>query len=351
MLSGMNKNVSVAWFLGWMASGASQLCAQTPAAPPKPLVQRYCFACHNNQVKTADVSLAGLDVTAPVGDKAELLERVLRKVKNGQMPPAGAPRPNAAQATAFVQTLEQSLDAAAAADPNPGHPAPHRLNRAEYSNAIRDIFDLDVKAGGLLPVDDSGYGFDNIGDVLSVSSTLLDQYISVGRKMARLIVGDVTLKPAADVFEPRRDTGRSSPVAPRLEWVSDDLPFNSAGGVAVKYYFPLDAEYVLRVNFGNGNAASTDKPFELRLTVPAGLRSVGVTFPRESLRAETLGFQMGGGAPRGAPGERVPTAVDLRLDGMSVKKVDGAGAAVWSAADRQPYDQGAFCADGSRRHA
>ena len=84
-------------------------------------------------------------------------------------------------------------------------PAIHRLNRAEYSNAIRDVFDLDINAGAQLPVDDSGYGFDNIGDVLSVSPALLDRYLSVGRKIARLAVGDPTLKPAEEIFEPRRE--------------------------------------------------------------------------------------------------------------------------------------------------
>lgn len=295
--------------------GLASFCAiaQTPSTASKPLIQRYCFACHNNQVKTADVSLAGLDITAGVADKQELLEKVLRKIKNGQMPPAGAPRPDAAQSAAFVRGLENALDAEGDAHPNPGRPAPHRLNRAEYSNAIRDIFDLDVKAGALLPGDDSGYGFDNIGDVLSVSSTLLDQYLSVARKLSRLIVGDMTAKPGAESFEPRRDPGRNAPVPPRLEWISDDLPFNSAGGVAVRHYFPLDAEYALRVNFGG------DKPLELRIPVKAGLRSVAVTFPRESLRIETIGFQQGqrGG---GGGGERAPFAVDLRLDGASVKK-------------------------------
>ena len=288
--------------------------AQTSGAE-KALVQRYCFGCHNNAVKTADVTLQGFDLSGGLVGKAELLERVLRKVKNGQMPPAGAPRPKMEASAAFSLALETALDAEAAAHPNPGHPAAHRLNRAEYSNAVRDIFDLDVKPGGMLPVDDSGYGFDNIGDVLSLSPTLLDRYLSVARKLSRLVVGDLTLKPGEQAFEPRRDPRQGAPVPARLEWVSDDLPFNSAGGVAVRYYFPLDAEYVLRVNFGNGSAsASSGKPFEVRMPIKAGLRNVGVTFPRESLRPEVTGMQ-GGGRP-----ERVPVEFDLRLDGASVKK-------------------------------
>jgi len=165
------------------------------------------------------------------------LEKVLRKVKTGQMPPAGMPRPDSAHRAAFGNWLETSLDAEAAAHPNPGRPAAvHRLNRAEYSNAIRDVLALDINPGSQLPVDDSGYGFDNIGDVLSMSSALLDRYMSVGRKMARLAVGDPSLKPGEEIFEPRREPNRGvAPAVPaRAEWMSDDLPFDSAGGLSVR---------------------------------------------------------------------------------------------------------------------
>lgn len=135
-------------------------------------------------------------------------------------------------------------------------------------------------------MDDSGYGFDNIGDVLSVSPTLLDRYLSVARKISRLVAGDPSIKPVEEAFEPRRPAGRNAPVPARLEWVSDDLPFNPAGGVSVRYYFPLDAEYVLRVNFGDQNSPTREKPIELRIPVKAGPRTVAVTFPRESIRPE-----------------------------------------------------------------
>ncbi|HYP07117.1 MAG TPA: DUF1592 domain-containing protein [Bryobacteraceae bacterium] len=286
-----------------------------PAANPhKGLVQRYCFACHNNSVKTGGVSLQGVDFSG-VNDKADLFERVLRKVKTGQMPPAGAPRPAANASSEFTKWLEGALDAHAAAHPNPGRPAIHRLNRAEYSNAIRDVLGLDINAGAQLPVDDSGYGFDNNGDVLSISPALLDRYISVARKVSRLAVGDKTIKPVEDAFEPRREPNGNAPVPPRLEWVSQDLPFNSAGGLAVKYYFPVDAEYILRVNFGSPNAPVAAQPFELRLPIKAGLRSVGVTFPRESIRPEVT---PGAGAGRRAGSSQI--ALDLRLDGVNLKR-------------------------------
>ena len=285
-------------------------------APNGAMLQKYCVGCHNNKLKTADVTLQGLD-PASVADKGELLERVLRKIKTGQMPPAGMPRPDAAVRAGFIQSLEGALDAESAAHPNPGRPAIHRLNRAEYSNAVRDVFDLDINAAALLPGDDSGYGFDNIGDVLSVSPALLDRYLSVARKISRLAIGDPTIKPVEDAFEPRRAPGRNPPVSPRLEQVSDDLPFNSAGGVSVRYYFPLDAEYVLRVNFGGA-----DKKFELRIPIKAGLREVGVTFPRESIRPEIA--MLGG---RGPQTQTSPVDVDLRLDGASLKRFTTTGSA------------------------
>jgi len=267
------------------------------------------------------VTLQGLE-SSNVGANAELLEEVLRKVKAGQMPPAGMPRPDAATASAFTKWLAGALDAEASAHPNPGRPSIHRLNRAEYSNAVRDVLDLDVDAGALLPVDDSGYGFDNIGDVLSLSPTLLDSYLAVARKISRLAIGDSSMKPAQAAFEPRRETGGNRPVPSRLDRVSDDLPFNSAGGVSVRYYFPLDAEYVLRANLGG---ASADKASELRLPIQAGLHTVGVTFPRESLLPENVGGG-GGAGGRSGRGPQVPIAVDLRMDGASIKRFTTPGA-------------------------
>ena len=274
------------------------------------------------------MSLQSVDL-AHISDSADVLEKVLRKVKASQMPPAGMPRPDAAATVGFTKWLETALDAEGAARPNPGHPGIHRLNRAEYSNAVRDLLDLDINAGTQLPGDDSGYGFDNIGDVLSLSPTLLDSYMVVARRVARLAVGDLTTKPSEQTFEPRRETGGNRPVPARLDWVSEDLPFNSAGGLSVKYYFPLDAEYLLRANSGNANG---DKANELRIPIKAGLHTVAVTFPRESLRPETVG---GGGPPggggggggrggRGGPGN-VPLAVDIRLDGASIKRYNVQG--------------------------
>jgi mono/diheme cytochrome c family protein len=315
-------------FVRWLALagalGAGPALAQTrpAAAANQALLEQYCVGCHNNRLNTAGVTLEGLDL-GNVSGKAAVLEKVLRKVKSGQMPPAGLPRPEPAVAAAFGKWLETSLDAEAMAHPDPGRTAIHRLNRAEYSNAVRDIFALDVSPGSMLPVDDSGYGFDNIGDVLSVSPSLFDRYISVAHKVSRLAVGDLALKPVEETFEPRRQT--------KAERVSDDLPFNSSGGLSVRYYFPVDAEYVFRIRSGPQNAPSVGTPLEFRLPVKAGLHTAGATFPAESLKTETA--PAGGGrraavvaaADLPAPAPLASPSLDLRLDGARVKRFDAPG--------------------------
>lgn len=281
------------------------------AAANQAMLQEYCSLCHNDSLKTAGVSLEGLDLSS-VSGKADVLEKVLRKVKAGQMPPAGLPRPDAAMAASFSQWLEKSLDNEAALHPDPGRPAIHRLNRAEYSNAIRDIFDLDMSFDSLLPVDDSGYGFDNIGDVLSVSPALLDRYLSVAKKVAGEAVGDLTVKPSEESFEPRRP-GKTP------ERVSDDLPFNSAGGLSVRYYFPLDAEYVFALRTGQGGGGRDgNKPQEIRLPMKAGMHSVGVTFPAESLKAENSGPFVGGKLV--AVNSVAVPPMDFRIDGARIQR-------------------------------
>src|SRR5258708_5290716 len=155
--------------------------------PPQDLVKKYCVVCHNDKLLTGNVSLQGIDFS-DLRKNAVKLEKVVRKVHSGEMPPVDMPHPPAVVAASFTKRIVASLDRAAAAHPNPGRPAVHRLNRAEYSNAIRDVLALDIQPGASLPADDSGYGFDNIGDVLSASPALLERYMSVARLVSRLAV-------------------------------------------------------------------------------------------------------------------------------------------------------------------
>ncbi len=324
-------------FLPWNAAQAqtaaarSTLAASAGAAPaPRALVGQYCAGCHNQKALVAGVSLDGVDFANP-GANASLIERVLRKVRGGEMPPAGMPRPAEPVAAAFVKSLEGALDKAAAAHPDPGRPAIHRLNRAEYSNAIRDVLALDIQPGASLPPDDSGYGFDNIGDVLSVSPVLLERYMSAARLVARQAVGDTKIKPAVEDLPARQDAPGSAG-RDRNERVSDDLPFDSRGGFALQYYFPVDAEYVIRVKLNGGGGGANRPALEIRQPIHAGLRTIGVTFLRESAKAEVAipGGRRGGGAAAGAAqggrGQAAepppPAELDLRLDGAKLKRFE-----------------------------
>jgi mono/diheme cytochrome c family protein len=281
--------------------------AETAASPPRALLDQYCSGCHNDKLKTAGVSVQALD-PANVSLAAETWEKVLRKVGAGQMPPVGLPRPQAPVALAFTKSLEHDLDSAAAAHPNPGMPTIHRLNRAEYSNAIRDLLALDIKPGANLPADDTGYGFDNIGDVLSLSPVLIERYMSVGRMVSRLAVGDTNRKPEVNEFDSPR-LGRGA----RMERLGDDLPFDSAGGLAIQYPFPVDGVYVFKIKMPAVGTAEP-KVFEERIPVKAGTRTVAVTFLADNTAPEVVagfGFQN----PASNPSSRATAKMDLRLDG------------------------------------
>src|SRR5262249_10948060 len=145
----------------------------------------YCATCHNDQLKTGNLSLEHISLDRASAD-AETLEKVIRKVRAGLMPPAGARRPDRATLDAFAGSIENAIDGAAAANPNPGKTPLHRMNRAEYANAIRDLLSLEVDASTLLPADDSSRGFDNVADVLGVSPSLLERYVAAAAKISRL---------------------------------------------------------------------------------------------------------------------------------------------------------------------
>ena len=180
------------------------------SGPPRnrTFTEQYCVSCHNDHSKTGGLSLVS-PALKDIPAHSKIWEKVLRKVRSGEMPPAKAKdRPDTAKATAFADSLQTTLDHDAADHPNPGRAPVHRLNRAEYSNAIRDLLAVDVKPGEWLPVDDSGYGFDNIAAVLSTSPALLERYMSAARKISRLAVGDLTLKPDEEIYDAKTLPGR-----------------------------------------------------------------------------------------------------------------------------------------------
>jgi hypothetical protein len=290
---------------------------QSTSPAPENLVRTYCISCHSDQLKTAGLSLQNLDLS-DVPARAAVWEKVVRKLRSGEMPPSNVRwRPDPRVAAALVTQVEDTLDRAAAAHPNPGHAPVHRLNRAEYSNAVRDLLNVDVRPGEWLPVDDSGYGFDNIAAVLSTSPALLDRYMAAARTVSGLAVGDLTQKPIEEIYDAKRDPNTGT----RNEQLNDDLPFDSRAGMSVKHYFPLDAEYVFKLRFAGvqTDSEADTNPFQVRMTVRAGLHTIGVTSPRENLKPEKESPAV---APGGGAAPEIPSPVDLRLDGARLKRFD-----------------------------
>jgi hypothetical protein len=234
--------------------------------------------CHNERRKTADLMLDKLDV-AHVADAAEIAEKVLRKLQTGLMPPAGMPRPDAASSARFMSWLQSTLDAAAAAAPNPGRPAVHRLNRLEYTNAIRDLLALEVDGRALLSADDAGFGFDNIGDVLSVSPSLMERYLSAAEQIARLAIGDPSLGRSAMTY--------TLPMALlQDDRMGDDLPAGTRGGIAIRHYFPLDGDYSIRIKLQAEPQFSTVRGLDHAEEVDLRLDGARVkAFPLEARKA------------------------------------------------------------------
>jgi mono/diheme cytochrome c family protein len=213
---------------------AQQLSPQAERA----LLDKYCVGCHSAKAKVAGLFLDKMDVEH-IGEGAEVWEKVVRKIHGGTMPPLGMPRPDKATLDGFAASLETSLDRAAASRVEPGRAGLHRLNRAEYDNAIRDLLALKIDVTSLLPADDESNGFDNIADVLRVSPSLLEQYLSASRTISSLAVGDRGLGPVAQVYQ----------VPPNLAQAEhiEGLPLGTRGGILIHQNFPLDGQYEFSV--------------------------------------------------------------------------------------------------------
>jgi mono/diheme cytochrome c family protein len=223
--------------------------ATRPAVPgPAPAelrrtLNQYCVGCHNSRTTGIAVSTGVVLDTADVNaihEHPDLWERVVRRVRAGTMPPAGSPRPEPAAAAAITHSIAAALDRHAAANPNPGHRLPQRLNRAEYANAIRDLLDLEIDAAALLPPDDaSADGFDNNAAMLGTSPALLERYLAAAARISAVALGDPALSASSDTYRIRGDASQSDR--------QEDLPFGTRGGLMATHTFPLDGEYVIKV--------------------------------------------------------------------------------------------------------
>ena len=268
----MTRGILVASVL-WIASLSVALPrAEAPqSAPPRPaasaetldrsVVDKYCVTCHNQRLKTGGLTLDTPDL-ANVAAHPDVWEKVIRKVEAGMMPPAGVPRPDAATKKALVANLEGVLDRAAKASPNPGRPLVHRLNRAEYANAIRDLLAVDLDVSAMLPPDDSSAGFDNNADVLGLSPVLLESYLTAAERISALAVGDPKTPPMGELFRVRQDESQDRHV--------DGLPIGTVGGLLIQTTLPLDGEYQFQVRLFRTNLGTMrglEYPHQLEISV------------------------------------------------------------------------------------
>ncbi len=219
------------------------------------IIQAYCVRCHNERMLRGNLSLEDFRMSAS-HEEGETTEKMIRKLRAGMMPPPGARRPAGDTLLMLVESLESSMDVAAAKTPNPGGRTFQRLNRAEYQSSIEDFLGLRIDAGDYLPLDTKSANFDNIADVQMVSPTLLDAYLHAAAEISRLAVGDEEATPSETQYRIPR-------WASQLDRVNG-APFGTRGGTAIEHHFPADGEYVFRMSFhhettgtavGNGRSA------------------------------------------------------------------------------------------------
>ncbi len=219
--------------------------AAQPAADGRALLDRYCVTCHSDRLMTGGLSLEHVDVGA-ARVNTQVLEKVIRKLRDGLMPPEGRPRPDAAAVDAFVTRLETAIDAGA--EPYPGWIPSHRLNRTEYVNAVRDLLALEIDGDALLPGDMAGFGFDNNADALAITPVLMARYMTAAMRISRTALASPDNRPAGHVYAVPTRTRQDARMG-------EAMPFATHGGLAVRHNFPLDGEYVFKLLLERGSGS------------------------------------------------------------------------------------------------
>ncbi len=217
---------------------AAHAPATSPVAEQNALMKRSCVGCHNDRAKAGGLTLASFD-TGAATEHAEVAEKMIRKLRAGMMPPAGARRPDAKLLTDLASSMETRLDRAAALNPNPGRRPFQRLNRAEYTRAVRDLLDLDVDVNAFLPPDTISDGFDNVADAQTFSATLMEGYLRAASRISALAVGDPNAAPSESTYKVPRTGSQMQHV--------EGAPFGTRGGIAVMHTFPADGDYSFRM--------------------------------------------------------------------------------------------------------
>jgi hypothetical protein len=222
------------------ATASAEPAVMMPVAAQQALVSKYCAGCHNEKLKSGGFSWAKIDLAHP-DLQAEQVEKVIRKVRAGMMPPSGIPRPDAQTLRSFANSIATNLDKVANVHPNVGAPELHRLNRTEYHNAVEDLLSLDVDVAALLPPDDMSHGFDNMSDALSVTPALMQGYVRAAGKISRLAVGDRSTTSSQARYNVQKVVNQMRHV--------DGAPFGTRGGTSVVHTFPADGEYKFSLTF------------------------------------------------------------------------------------------------------
>src|SRR3954453_19485793 len=259
------------------------------------LLTKYCFTCHNTHAKVGGFVLEGIPAEDPA-KRPDVWEKVVRRLKAGEMPPAGMPSPGQPALKSFAGELTTDLDTAARKYPYAGQAMVRRLNRTEYTNAISDILAIELPIAAELPQDGIAAGFDNIADALSMSPLLLERYLKVARKVSELAVGTRDASPVIEIY-PATDT--------QAVWQGEGMPFGSRGGIRVSHYFSHDGEYQLRAFLEKQRLTPTEgvRFFQTTIHLPAGSHRVIVTFPDEYAEREGPVSDVSGpgGAALGGP--------------------------------------------------
>jgi hypothetical protein len=227
---------------------AAATTALLSATQSNEIVKKYCTGCHNDRTKerAGNLTLASFDLSK-AGEHADISERMIRKLAASMMPPPGMPRPEPAVYQSFIRTLETTVDAYAKANPNPGGRTFPRLNRAEYSRAIKDLLEIEVDSANWLPQDTMSANFDNIADEQALSPTLLEAYLNAAGDISRMAVGDKNA-PAID------KTYTNKTYVSQHPWDHvEGAPYGTRGGMVVDHVFPADGEYSFEVTFTNGD--------------------------------------------------------------------------------------------------
>ena len=293
--------------------------AAASATPAGELVNKYCVSCHNQRLKTANLILDQVDAEH-VANSAEAWEKVIVKLRSRTMPPPGLPRPSNATYDSVSDWLEAEIDRAAAAQVNPGRTASlHRLNRAEYANAVRDLLAVEVDAQAMLPPDEQAFGFENNAEALSMQPALLDRYVSAAAAIARRAVGDPNIPPAFVRYGAIKNNPNDLTYLRQTERLGEDFPLGTKGGVAARHYFPVDGEYVFRIRLQRAwensiRGLNVQNQIEVRVD---GVRVAQFTIGGE--RSSSRTFQYDGDEALQA---RVPVKAGLRQVMATMLKSD-----------------------------